>query len=174
MQIDLSPVTGKVTKTLPLSKFLYIPVAGMKFISFAQLDAKLISSIIKNCVCKLIDRERSRYQIGFATGRNSENLYFLKVTYTCMQKVCYLLEKSGTNRTQTSCNCDNKDWATSRRLELRWWRAGSRIVSILINNPKIIDCVSSIESKQTKSRSDGALTNGNIHHTIHMNVIGPV
>ena len=173
VQINLDPVLGNGMTVLVLSKVLYIPNAGMNLISCAQLDAKGISTVIEKGVCKLIDRNNSRAQIGFATRRRTDNLYILQ---------------GNANVSRDRLLCARSKQSNSHPRDLILWHqrlghiskdrvkktANEKVLGVNLEQlPETIDCIPCVESKQTKSRSDGTLAKGYIHHTIHTDIIGP-
>ena len=172
VQIELISETQREMETLVLSKVLFIPDASMNLISCGQLDSKGISTVIENGIGKLLDRERSKDQIGFGTRRGSDSLYILEGRVsTSRGKLLYIQTK--------------KLDSHSKGLQLWHQRLGNiskgrvkamendRVVGMnLTAKPEISDCVPCVESKQTRSRSDGSLAKGNTHHVIHFDVIG--
>ena len=174
VRMVMEPRKGGIQTQLLLNKVLYVPDAGVNMISCTQLDKSDISTIIEGGECVLVDRKANRCELGYAKRRQSDHLFVLQGTVSRQSRTSMCSVIGNVGYKQSGEELWHRRLGHISKSRARQLAAG--IVEGIDMNAvaEQIDCNTCVETKQSKSPASGSLSKGQLNHTIHSDMIGPI
>ena len=122
-----------------------------------SLMEKGVSIVIENGACKLLDKKCSGDQMGFSRCRRSDKPYVLQRKVSTPSEKLLFTQKKQQKSYEKGLQLWQRRLAHISNARIKMME-NERALGINLNLvPETIDCLPFVETKQTKSRSDGIL-----------------
>ena len=176
VSIDLQPAVEGCDDPIRLSlrNVLYIPDAGVSMISCSQLDAAGISTVIEDGKCMFLDRDGKYSSIGYATRRNSDELFVLNGTFVSPRHKFACVSSTTSEQSSDGMDLWHRRFGHVSKSQIEQM-ANLHVDGINFSvEAQTIDCTNCVYSKHHKSPCTGRLVKGRVEHVIHSDIIGPI